>query len=257
VPLAPQNPNNTGCYEVPTPTGAARLIGSAPGRGEAGRYADVVFRPMVAFSEEPDPTLGLRLRKKLQTSLAIEEAALELFAERGYDATTVEEIAARAEVSVTTFFRHFSAKSEVIFNDRSGQLPALVAALLGRPAEENDFLATRQAMKLEWVPAIDPARLVRQEQAIVSSAVLRGASFDIGNRWLEAIAGALARRHGSDEPDRACRFTATVALMAFGYAVEGWIAQECVGSLGEVVDREFDAVIDIRAGWTAPPLLRR
>ena len=84
---------------------------------------------------------GLRERKKVKTRLAIEDAALALFEERGYEATTVDEIADRAEVSTTTFFRYFPTKADVLLGDHGIQLPAIRQTIVDRPASENDLVA--------------------------------------------------------------------------------------------------------------------
>src|SRR5262245_66130593 len=96
----------------------------------------VAFRQTV---DDPKPE-GLRARKKAKTRLAIEDAALALFDEQGYEATTVEEIAARAEVSTTTFFRYFPSKAEVLLDDHAQRLPALHEAILERPVGEHDLV---------------------------------------------------------------------------------------------------------------------
>lgn len=65
----------------------------------------------------PGPRPGLRERQKAQTRADIRAAALELFAEHGYEATTVAQIADAANVSHTTFFRYFQSKEQVIISD--------------------------------------------------------------------------------------------------------------------------------------------
>ena len=105
----------------------------------------------VALSTDSVPRNGLRERKKVKTRLAIEDAALGLFEERGYETTTVDEIAARAEISTTTFFRYFPTKADVLLGDHGIQLPAIRQAIVDRPAPESDLVAIWRAIQAEWV----------------------------------------------------------------------------------------------------------
>src|SRR3954454_2338660 len=88
---------------------------------------------------------GLRERKKQKTRWAIQEHALRLFGEQGYDATTVEQIAAAAEVSPSTFFRYFPTKEDVVLQDDYD--PMLIAAVDAVPADVGPVAALRQAMR--------------------------------------------------------------------------------------------------------------
>ena len=86
-----------------------------------------------------------RARKKAATKQAIQEHALRLFAEKGYDATTVEEIAAAAGVSHMTFFRYFPRKEDVVeYDEYDPLLEDLVAA---RPSDEPPLVALHRAIR--------------------------------------------------------------------------------------------------------------
>jgi AcrR family transcriptional regulator len=76
-----------------------------------------------------DGDLGLRERKKRRTRQALAEAALSLFAEQGYDQTTIADIAAAADVSTRTFFSYFRTKEDVLFADADERLDLIRDAL--------------------------------------------------------------------------------------------------------------------------------
>lgn len=203
----------------------------------------------VAFREEVQPEVGLRDRKKHRTRVAIEDAALDLFERQGYDATTVEQVAERAEVSTTTFFRYFPTKAEVVLSDQGQKLPALHQAILDRPAGESDLDAVRHAVLEAWVAEIDPARTARRAQAVAAAPVLQGLSYQNGIRWLEVFTDALARRRGRRRPDDRSVLAARVVLSVLGSAVEGWMADGCVGDLAAAVDRRFDLMAELGGEW--------
>jgi AcrR family transcriptional regulator len=80
--------------------------------------------------------MGLRERKKLRTRRAIAGAALRLFAERGFDETTISDIAAAADVSPRTFFSYFPSKDDVVFAEMDERLADVRAGLAERPSGE-------------------------------------------------------------------------------------------------------------------------
>src|SRR3712207_126969 len=89
------------------------------------------------------PEAGLRERKKLRTRKAIADAALRLFERRGYDATTITDIAAAADIAPRTFFAYFPSKEAVVFDGIAADLDALAVRLRDRHEGETVFDALR------------------------------------------------------------------------------------------------------------------
>jgi AcrR family transcriptional regulator len=199
----------------------------------------------VAFARAAAPEHGLRERKKVKTRLAIEDAALALFEEQGYEETTVEEIAARAEISTTTFVRYFPTKAEVVLSDHGEQLPALHDSILERPSSESDLVALWRSVRTDWLGAVDPERTARKANLVASSDALSGRSFHRGHQWLAVITDALAVRQGREPGDERASLAARVGLEALGSAVERWIAGGCAGDLGDAIDESFKLMVDV------------
>jgi AcrR family transcriptional regulator len=91
-----------------------------------------------------EPATGLRERKKRETRDALTRAALELFAERGYDETTLAEIAEAAGVSTRTIFAYFPSKEDILFSTIEAMRDALACALAERPAGTDALAALRE-----------------------------------------------------------------------------------------------------------------
>jgi len=89
---------------------------------------------------DEDPTVPLRERKRLRTRAQIESAALALFVERGFEHTTVAQIAAAADVGERTFHEHFAAKEDVVLGDIEREMASL-AEVLHHRAEGQSVLA--------------------------------------------------------------------------------------------------------------------
>ncbi|MGW0951979.1 TetR/AcrR family transcriptional regulator [Streptomyces sp. NPDC002405] len=91
------------------------------------------------------PPMGLRERKKLKTRQAIRSATFALIEEQGYDATTIEQIADRAEVSPSTVFRYFPTKEDIVLTDEYDAV--MLEELRSRPADEPWMDSLRHVMR--------------------------------------------------------------------------------------------------------------
>src|SRR5262245_14325897 len=116
---------------------------------------------MNALREDDKPVIGLRERKKAKTRAAIQEHALRLFQEQGYNETTVEQIAEAAEVSPSTFFRYFPTKEDVALYDAFD--PLFIEAFQNQPPS----LSLMQALRAAFHEVYEelPAEVLAQQQA--------------------------------------------------------------------------------------------
>lgn len=149
------------------------------------------------------PPAGLRERKKARTRAAIQAAALELFERDGYTATTVDQIAERAEVSPATFFRYFPTKEDVVLHDRYD--PLLIAAFRAQPPELSPIAALRRTLRSVFhsLPADEFARERHRAMLIISVPELRARALDQLATSLEPFTQVVAERTGRaiDDPE--------------------------------------------------------
>lgn len=186
---------------------------------------------------------GLRERKKQRTREQIVEAAMRLFAERGYHATTIADIATAADVAPRTFFSYFPSKEAVVFHNVDRDLDALASTLRDRPAGETVYDALRRwidAMFDDWMAEKDEAllrkRLCREDEGLANFE--GGVLARIQELLLEAIAEDL------DEPPDALRpRLVAAATMAALTSIEGTF-NEKIGQRAPTDKAEVLAVLD-------------
>ena len=157
-----------------------------------------------------------RERKKLETRAALEAAALRLFAEQGYDATTVEEIADAADVAVRTFFRYFSSKQDVLFGDVARDITGrLSAALAARPAHEPAVVAVGAALDAMELDNDEQRRQVLDRMRLMDKAPELGGTYHLLFQELhDVIAGFVADRAGAAPRDLYPQLVAAAATSA-------------------------------------------
>jgi AcrR family transcriptional regulator len=190
------------------------------------------------------PAVGLRERKKLRTRAQLTEAALRLFSERGFDATTIEDIVEEVEVSPRTFFRYFDSKEDVVigfFDDLGKELRAMLAA---RPPEESPFTAIRRALgSLVDLYTAQADRVIAAKRLAHDTPAIRARLLDKHARWENGVAEELAARLGADlDDDPRPRLIAAVALAAFSTAVNKWVDSSGRQDLPALLDGALEAV---------------
>jgi AcrR family transcriptional regulator len=186
------------------------------------------------------PPEGLRERKKARTRASIREHALRLFREQGYQATTVEQIAAAAEVSPSTFFRYFPTKEDVVLQDDMDT--RMIEALERQRAELGPLTAVRAATQ-EMFAGYDAADLdVLRETTELTFTVpeVRARALDEFARTIEVVAEAVAKRAGRGPDDLAVRTAAGAivgVIMAITMPWGGWSDRQTVEDTFERIDQ--------------------
>jgi AcrR family transcriptional regulator len=192
-----------------------------------------------------------RARKKAATKQSIQEHALRLFVEKGYDATTVDEIAAAAGVSHMTFFRYFPRKEAVVEYDEYD--PLLEELVARRPPNEAPLAALHNAIRegLEKILATDRDALLTRTRLVLHNPVLRSRNMVAQDETRDLFARALARRAGLAEPNLAATVQASAALGALAPAIMAW-AERDGEDLIALIDAAFAALAAGVSGSLSP-----
>jgi AcrR family transcriptional regulator len=165
---------------------------------------------------------GLRERKKARTRAAIREEALRLFREQGYYATTVEQIAAAAEVSPSTFFRYYPTKEDVVLQDEME--PLLADAIEHQPPELGLVAAVRAALRVVF-GAMDQQqwdRMRQQAELSMTTPEVRARAMDDFARTITTMAEVAARRTGLAPDDLRVRTASGAIFGAVLSATAPW-----------------------------------
>ena len=176
----------------------------------------------------------------------LEEAALALYGERGFELTTVAEIAERAGLTERTFFRYFADKREVLFWGAARLQESLVSAVVGAADSAAPIDAVMAA--LEAAGAVfqeNREHSVRRQAVIAANAELRERELIKLAKLASALAGALHRR-GVGEPTASLASEAGITV--FRIAFERWINDTSGRDLPQHIRESFDELKTVTAG---------
>jgi AcrR family transcriptional regulator len=176
----------------------------------------------------------------------LEQAALELYVERGFEQTTVAGIAARAGLTERTFFRYFADKREVLFSGQGALEELVVGALADAPASLTPIDAVATALEATAVPFRDRRDRARQRQGVIAAnSELRERELIKLARLASAMADAL-RRRGVADP--AASLAAEAGIAVFRVAFERWLDDTRERDLAELIRESLRELKAVTAG---------
>jgi AcrR family transcriptional regulator len=192
--------------------------------------------------ESAAPAEGLRERHRKRTAADLEEAALELFCAKGFDAVTIDDIAAAADVSRRTFFRYYASKEDVVLSDHPKRLDELRAALDRRPSGEPALTALREAvLSLAGTYEDERELMLRRFRLVTETPALEARSLCLQRNWEASVAAMLGERMGVD-PAKDLRpgTVAATTMAAMRVATANWLALGGQGDLPAIVADALD-----------------
>ncbi|MFR0357924.1 TetR/AcrR family transcriptional regulator [Streptomyces sediminimaris] len=202
--------------------------------------------PMTAarspLSPADRPRPGLRERKKIKTREAIRAATYTLIEEQGYDATTIEQIAERAEVSPSTVFRYFPTKEDIVLTDEYD--PLMLQELRARPAGEPWIESLRHIIHkaLELAERESPEMLRMRAHLGVQVPAVRSRMFESMSETASLLRGAVAERFGIDPDGLETRVYAMSLIGGLMEVSMYWAETGFEDDLAELMDRTLDVL---------------
>lgn len=191
----------------------------------------------------PAPSLRERTWRAVQSEIT--DAAMALFLERGFDATTVDQIAEAAGISRRSFFRYFDTKEDVVLGDLAALGERVQVALQARPPEESAWVALRAAFGTLRDSGGSPAAELAVAQMYHQAPSLRARHLEKHLHWQELLAPEVEKRLGivsPSRPDPRARAVVAAALACLDTAVEAWRESGGHADIDELFDQAVAAV---------------
>ena len=189
---------------------------------------------------------SLRERTRQAMRAEVSAIATRLFAEQGCDNTTVEQIAAEAGLSRTTFFRYFGTKEDVVLSWLEDLGPALAAAFAGRPVDEHPWTSLRRAFDvITGINADAPEKTLAFLRMIEGNPTMRTRHRDKQQGWEELLVPLVAARLAGGpptDPDPAPRALVACAVACLNAAMHAWLAGDGAASRDALLDRAMSVL---------------
>ena len=176
----------------------------------------------------------------------LEQAAMELYVERGFEQTTVAEIAERAGLTERTFFRHFADKREVLFAGAGMLREFLVSGVTGAPDSVTPIKAVAEALEAAGALLQERRDYSRQRQAVIAANPALQERELIKLASLAAAVADALRQRGVTEP--AASLTAEAGIAVFKVAFERWVSDASQPELPRLIRASLDELKAVTAG---------
>lgn len=187
------------------------------------------------------PRTSLRARTRQAMRDEVSAIAIRLFAEQGCDNTTVEQIAAEAGLSRTTFFRYFGTKEDVVLTWVEELGPVLAATFAARPAGEDPWRSLRRTFDvLTRINADAPEKSLAFFRMIGGNPTMAARHREKHDGWVELLVPLVAAR--LDAPDPAPRAMVAAAMACFEAAMRTWQDGDGTASRDALLDHAMDAI---------------
>jgi AcrR family transcriptional regulator len=199
---------------------------------------------MTPTKQAGDRSLPLRERKKLQTRRALADSALRLFTEKGYDATTLEEVADLADVSKSTFFRFFPAKEAAAIEAEAELWSAYLDALSDRELS-GEILEVLHQTLTEVVATLEPSwdeRFLATRRLVAAEPALLGYLDHYRAGVKNELIALLAQNLDLDGEDLRLFVLAELTISAFSVAGRRWVRNNGQGGRRALIKRFDDAI---------------
>ena len=199
--------------------------------------------------------LGRRERKKLETRRSLRDNALRLFAEKGFERTTIEDITEAADVAQRTFFLHFASKEDVLLADARARGAAFEAALSAQPPDASPLESVRGALHallggddIDYEELMLRARLMEEAPSVLARNLEQYTAFE------DLISRDAAARLGHDHyRDLYPVLLGAATMTALRVAIAVWYRQGGEGDLAQFVD---DSLVQLQVGLADPRLVQ-
>lgn len=190
--------------------------------------------------------------KRAKKRDALVTAAHALFRAQGFEATTIDQIAAAAGVSRRTFFRYFATKDAVVFPHAAARIARFREALRPRRGETVQAAVRRAVVDVAREFAAHKDELLLQHALIASSPALLAREHEIDLAWEDAIVGALEGELGADDLALRARVLAGAIAGALRAALRAWLEGKGRADLATLGERALDLLGESFGEWTRP-----